>query len=83
MKRDIPLVSVIVPTYNVDRYIKKCLESLQAQTLKELEFICVDDGSTDVSGRILDEYAARDKRFKVVHQENQGAAAARNVEPYP
>ncbi|MEE1004696.1 MAG: glycosyltransferase [Bacteroidaceae bacterium] len=79
MKRDIPLVSVIVPTYNVDRYIKKCLESLQAQTLKELEFICVDDGSTDVSGRILDEYAARDKRFKVVHQENQGAAAARNV----
>lgn len=79
MKRDIPLVSVIVPTYNVDRYIKKCLESLQAQTLKELEFICVDDGSTDVSGRILDEYADRDKRFKVVHQENQGAAAARNV----
>lgn len=76
---NVPLVSVIVPTYNVDRYIKKCLNSLQAQTLKELEFLCIDDGSTDSSGRILDEYAAKDNRFKIVHQENQGAAAARNV----
>ncbi len=79
MKRDTPLVSVIVPTYNVDLYIKKCLDSLQAQTLGDLEFLCIDDGSTDASGQILDEYAARDKRFKVVHQKNQGAAAARNV----
>ena len=79
MKRDIPFVSVIIPTYNVDRYIKKCLDSLLAQTLKELEFLCIDDGSTDASGRILDEYAAKDSRFKVVHQKNQGAAAARNV----
>lgn len=75
----VPLVSVIVPTYNVDRYIKKCLDSLQAQTLKDLEFVCIDDGSTDKSGNILDEYAAKDSRFKVVHQKNQGAAAARNV----
>ena len=73
MKRDTPLVSVIVPTYNVDLYIKKCLDSLQAQTLGDLEFLCIDDGSTDASGQILDEYAARDKRFKVVHQKNQGA----------
>ncbi|MBO7119160.1 MAG: glycosyltransferase [Bacteroidaceae bacterium] len=79
MNNSIPLVSVIVPTYNVDRYIKKCLNSLMSQTLKELEFLCVDDGSTDASGRILDDYAAKDSRFKVVHQENQGAAAARNV----
>ena len=47
MKRDTPLVSVIVPTYNVDLYIKKCLDSLQAQTLGDLEFLCIDDGSTD------------------------------------
>lgn len=79
MNRNIPLVSVIVPTFNVDRYIRKCLDSLAAQTIKELEFVCIDDGSTDASGRILDEYAARDKRFRVVHQKNQGAAAARNV----
>ena len=78
MRRDNPLVSVIVPTYNVERHIKKCLKSLQRQTLKEVEFLCIDDGSEDSSGRILDKYAAVDGRFKVVHQKNMGAAGARN-----
>ena len=73
-----PLVSVIVPTYNIERYIKKCLESLMAQTLQSMEFICVDDGSTDSSGNILDEYAAKDKRIKVIHRQNGGLSAARN-----
>lgn len=79
MTKHFPIVSVIVPTYNVEQYIKKCLGSLTSQTLKELEFICIDDGATDASGTVLDEYAARDTRFKVVHQKNQGVAAARNV----
>lgn len=78
-KRTIPLISVIIPTYNVERFIRKCFASMQSQTLKEVEFICIDDGCTDASGDILDEYAAKDTRFKVVHQMNQGAAAARNV----
>lgn len=73
------MLSVIVPVYNVQNYLKRCLDSLQSQTYANLEFILVDDGSSDGSGKICDEYAACDDRFRVIHQENSGAASARNV----
>lgn len=73
-----PLVSVVVPVYNAEPYLRKCLDSLFGQTLKEIEIIAVDDGSTDGSGKILNECAARDRRLKVIHQENAGVSAARN-----
>ena len=74
-----PKFSIIIPVYNVAPYLRKCLDSMLAQTVADWEAICVDDGSTDGSGAILDEYAAEDGRFKVVHQENKGVAAARQV----
>lgn len=72
-------VSVIVPVYNVKKYIGECLDSLKGQSLQECEFICVDDGSQDESYRIVETYAGRDKRFKLIRQENRGLAEARNV----
>ena len=71
------MVSVIVPIYNVENYVKKCLDSLAAQTLEDVEFILIDDGSTDSSGRIADQYSS-DSRFHVFHTENRGLSAARN-----
>lgn len=73
-----PKFSVIIPVYNVENYLKECLDSVVKQTFEDIEIICVDDGSTDSSGRILDEYAAKDKRVTVIHQENQGISCARN-----
>ena len=70
-------VSVTVPVYNTSKYLRKCLESLKNQQLEDIEFILVDDGSTDNSGQICDEYAAQDIRFKVIHQANGGLASAR------
>lgn len=75
---DKPMISVIVPVYNVEEYIRPCLESICAQTFNALEIIIIDDGSTDRSGGICDEYAERDSRIRVVHQENRGLSAARN-----
>ena len=73
-------VSIIVPVYNVpEKYLRKCLQSLINQTLKEIEIIVVDDGSKDNSGSICDEYAAVDSRIKVIHKKNGGLAAARNT----
>lgn len=72
-------VSVIVPVYNVEKYLPRCLDCIVGQTLKEIEIVCVDDGSTDGSGAILDGYAKRDGRIRVIHQANAGAGAARNV----
>lgn len=72
------MLSIVVPVYNVRAYLPQCLESLIGQTYRNLEIICVDDGSTDGSGAILDEYAAKDDRIKVIHQENAGVSAARN-----
>lgn len=72
------LVSVIVPVYNVAPYLSRCLDALLDQTLREIEVICVDDGSTDGSAEILEDYAGRDARVRVVRQENAGAGSARN-----
>ena len=71
--------SIIIPVYNVAPWLRACLDSVQTQTFADFECICVDDGSTDGSGAILDEYAARDIRFKVIHQPNGGEGAARNA----
>lgn len=71
--------SIIIPVYNVAPYLRECLDSVLAQTFTDWEAICVDDGSTDGSGVILDEYAAMDKRFRVIHQSNAGVSAARNA----
>lgn len=73
-----PVISVIVPVYNVEKYLKKCLDSIVNQTYQDLEIILVDDGSTDTSGIICDQYAKKDSRIKVVHQENKGQSSARN-----
>lgn len=74
-----PLVSVIVPVYKVEKYLKNCLNSLINQTYKNWEAILVDDGSPDSSGEICEDYAARDPRFKVIHKPNGGLSSARNA----
>ena len=73
-----PLISVIIPVYNVEKYLNKCLESVIAQTETRLEIIIVDDGSTDRSGKICDDFISRDKRIRVFHKENEGVSCARN-----
>ena len=73
-----PKVSVIVPVYKVENYIRKCIESLKNQILDDIEIILVDDGSPDTCGQICDEYAAKDSRIRVLHKENGGVSAARN-----
>lgn len=72
------MISVIVPIYNVEKYLPQCVESLMNQTLKDIEIILVDDGSPDCCPVICDEYAEKDKRIKVIHQKNAGVSAARN-----
>ncbi len=74
-----PLISIIVPVYNVEQYIEQCVTSLINQTYEEIEIILVDDGSTDKSGRMCDELLKRDKRIKVIHKENGGLSDARNI----
>ena len=71
-------VSIIVPVYNTEKFLKKCLNSLINQTLKEIEIICVDDGSTDNSPTILNDFIKKDNRIKVIHQENSGISVTRN-----
>lgn len=76
--RDIK-ISVIIPAYNVENYIEKCLNSIVNQTLKDIEIICVDDGSTDNTGELLRKYAVEDNRITLISQKNNGVAAARNI----
>ena len=71
-------VSVIIPVFNVEKYLKECIESISNQSLKDIEIICIDDGSTDNSLNILNEYADNDSRFKIILQDNLGPGAARN-----
>lgn len=79
MQLENPLISVVTPVYNVEKYLGACLESLLAQTYAHIEIILVDDASTDGSGSLCDAYAARDSRIKVVHfPQNRGPSAARN-----
>lgn len=74
----LPLISVIVPVYNADKYLKKCLDSIVHQTYRNLEIILIDDGSTDSSGKICNEYSKKDDRIIVVHLDNCGVSSARN-----
>lgn len=73
------MVSIIVPVFNVEKYLEKSLDSILSQTYKDLEIILVDDGSPDNCGKICDEYAKNDDRIKVIHKENGGVSSARNV----
>ena len=73
-----PKVSIIIPVYNVEKYLSRCLDSLTSQTLKDIEIILVDDSSTDTSPALCDEAASKDERIKVIHKENAGAGMARN-----
>ncbi len=74
-----PIVSIIVPVYNVEEYLNRCVDSILAQTFTDFELILVDDGSPDNCGTICDEYAVKDKRVRVIHQTNGGLSAARNA----
>ncbi len=73
-----PLISIVVPVYNVEKYLAHCLDSLVNQTMREIEIVCVNDGSKDRSLEILQEYVLREKRIKVLDQQNTGVSVARN-----
>lgn len=77
-KTDTPAISIIIPVYNTEKYLPQCLDSIINQDFRNIEVICIDDGSTDSSREILDSYAVKDNRIKVIHQENQGVSTARN-----
>ena len=77
--KELPLISVILPVYRVEKYLDRCLRSITEQTWRNLEIILVDDGSPDSSGAICDAWAAKDSRIRVIHKENAGAGAARNT----
>lgn len=72
-------ISILVPVYNVEKYLRSCLDSILTQTFSNFEVICVDDGSSDKSGYILDEYARKDARIKVKHKENSGYGQTMNI----
>lgn len=74
-----PTVSIIVPVYNTQRYLRRCIESITAQTLSDFELLLINDGSTDGCGKICDEYAGKDTRIRVFHKENGGVSSARNM----
>ena len=74
-----PAISVIIPIYNVEKYLRRCLDSVKNQTFQDWEAICVNDGSPDNSATILEEYASHDARFKIVNKENGGLSDARNA----
>ena len=73
-----PVVSIVIPIFNAEKYLARCLDSILAQSYSDWECILVDDGSTDGSGRICDCYAAKDARFKAIHGSNKGVSTARN-----
>ena len=73
------LVSIIIPVYNIENYVEKCIDSALAQTYKNIEILLIDDGSTDSSGEICDSYKDKDARIKVIHKVNGGLGSARNI----
>lgn len=77
--KNLPLISVIVPIYNVEQFLPKCIDSILVQTYKNIEILLVDDGSPDRCGEICDEYAQKDKRIRVIHKPNGGLSDARNA----
>lgn len=79
MKQSTPKVSVIIPVYNVEKYIERCVDSVLNQTFQDYEVLLIDDGSTDNSGKICDKYSLKDSRIKVFHKENGGVSSARNL----
>ena len=79
MNENAPKISVIIPVYNTEKYLRECLDSALGQTFKDIEVICVNDGSTDGSSQILEEYTAKDSRIFLIHQKNLGVSVARNV----
>lgn len=74
-----PIISVIVPVYNVEKYLSRCIDSILDQTFTNFELLLIDDGSNDYSGKICDEYAEKDNRIRVFHKKNGGVSSARNV----
>lgn len=74
-----PIISIIIPVYNVEKYLKRCIDSILNQTFKEFELILVNDGSTDNCGKICNMYKRKDKRISVIHKKNSGLSSARNV----
>ena len=72
------MISIIIPIYNVEKYLEKCLDSILNQTYKNLEIILIDDGSTDNSPNICNSYCEKDKRIKIIHKNNEGVSSARN-----
>ena len=76
---DLPLISVVVPVYRVEKYLDHCIRSIVEQTYSNLEILLVDDGSPDGSGEICDRWARKDARIRVIHKQNAGAGAARNT----
>ena len=72
-----PKISVIIPVYNAEKYLERCIDSILAQTFTDFELLLIDDGSKDKSGEICDEYARKDKRVKVFHKANEGISATR------
>lgn len=74
-----PQLSIIIPVYNVEQYLQRCINSILNQTFTDFEAIFINDGSPDNCGKILDEYAEKDNRIVVIHQDNQGVSAARNA----
>ena len=79
MQNDLPLISVIIPVYKVEKYLDRCVESVVSQTYKNLEIILVDDGSPDKCPQMCDDWARKDSRIKVIHKENGGLSSARNA----
>ena len=74
-----PKISVIVPVYNVEKYLPRCIDSILSQTFTDFELLLIDDGSPDNCGKICDEYAAKDSRVRVFHKPNGGVSSARNL----
>ena len=77
--KNTPKVSIIVPVYNAEKYLHRCVDSILAQTFTDWELLLIDDGSPDRSGEICDGYAMKDARIRVIHKENGGVSSARNV----